>query len=148
MRIAIDTNVLVYAEGVGDAAKQDQALSAMERLRRHTVALPVQVLGELFNVLLRTARFSPRDVHQKVVAWSNDYALIFTTAAVMTTAAVLAAEHRLNIWDAVILTAAADADCHLLLSEDMQDGFLWRGVTVANPFAAKKHPLLASVLDR
>ena len=36
----------------------------------------------------------------------------------------------------MILNAAADAGCALLLSEDMRPGFAWRGVTVANPFAA------------
>jgi hypothetical protein len=35
----------------------------------------------------------------------------------------------------------------LLLSEDMQDGFVYRGVTVANPFAERIHPLLASLMD-
>jgi predicted nucleic acid-binding protein len=34
-----------------------------------------------------------------------------------------------------MLAAAAQADCRLLLSEDMQDGFTWRSVTVRNPFA-------------
>jgi hypothetical protein len=34
----------------------------------------------------------------------------------------------------------------LLLSEDLQDGFTWRGVTVTNPFAAALHPLLAALL--
>jgi hypothetical protein len=35
----------------------------------------------------------------------------------------------------------------LALSEDMQDGFSWRGVTVVNPFASKRHPLLDGLLD-
>ncbi len=30
--------------------------------------------------------------------------------------------------------SARAADCTLLLTEDMQDGFTWRGVTVRNPF--------------
>jgi hypothetical protein len=29
----------------------------------------------------------------------------------------------------------------------MQDGFVYRGVTVANPFAETLHPLLASLLE-
>ncbi len=53
---------------------------------------------------------------------------------------------RLGIWDAVILSAAADARCRLLLSEDLQDGFTWRGVTVVNPFASSPHRLLAALL--
>ncbi|KAA2237899.1 PIN domain-containing protein [Salinarimonas soli] len=58
----------------------------------------------------------------------------------------LAGSHGLQIWDAVILATAAGAGCALLLSEDMQDGFVWRGVTIANPFAATVHPLLADRL--
>ena len=49
-------------------------------------------------------------------------------------------------WDAVILSAAADASCRLLLSGDLQDGFTWSGVTVANPFAKRPHPLLTALL--
>jgi predicted nucleic acid-binding protein len=45
-----------------------------------------------------------------------------------------------------MLAAAADAGCRLLLSEDLQEGFTWRGVTVVNPFADTRHPLLAALL--
>jgi predicted nucleic acid-binding protein len=45
-----------------------------------------------------------------------------------------------------MLAVAAEGSCRLLLSEDLQDGFSWRGVTVANPFAAVRHPLLAAML--
>jgi hypothetical protein len=31
-------------------------------------------------------------------------------------------------------------------SEDLKDGFSWRGVTVVNPFAAMRHPLLGALL--
>ena len=41
-----------------------------------------------------------------------------------------------------MLSAAGEARCRLLLSEDLQEGFTWGGVTVANPFAATPHPLL------
>ena len=58
----------------------------------------------------------------------------------------LVADHSLSIWDAIILAVTADSGCRLLLSEDLQDGFTWRGVTVANPFDEPPHPLLASLL--
>jgi predicted nucleic acid-binding protein len=35
----------------------------------------------------------------------------------------------------------------LLLSEDMQHGFVSRGMTVVNPFAEPTHPKLAALLD-
>jgi predicted nucleic acid-binding protein len=65
----------------------------------------------------------------------------------MIAAADLASHHQLGIWDAVVLATAADAGCRLLLSEDLQDGFTWAGVTVANPFSLSPHPLLAALLE-
>jgi predicted nucleic acid-binding protein len=64
----------------------------------------------------------------------------------MVSAMDLAADHGLTIGDAVVLAASAEAECRLLLSEDLRDGFTWRGVTVANPFAVPVHPLLAALL--
>ena len=55
--------------------------------------------------------------------------------------------HRFSIWDCVIVAVSANAGCDLLLSEDMQDGFAWGGLTIVNPFAASPHPLLRSLLD-
>ena len=57
----------------------------------------------------------------------------------------LACDHGLTIWDSVVLAASAEAECRLLLSEDLQEGFTWRGVTVTNPFAPTLHPLLAAL---
>jgi len=50
--------------------------------------------------------------------------------------------------DAIILAAAADSGCRLLLSEDLQDGFSWRGVTVTNPCAKRRHLLLEALLNK
>ncbi len=59
----------------------------------------------------------------------------------------LAVDHQIGIWDAVMCASAADAGCRLLLSEDLQEGFIWGGVTVVNPFAPVIHPLLANMLE-
>jgi predicted nucleic acid-binding protein len=67
--------------------------------------------------------------------------VIESSAGVIVNATDLASDHGLTIWDAVALAAAADAECRLLLSEDLQDGFTWRGVTVTNPLAATLHPM-------
>jgi hypothetical protein len=61
--------------------------------------------------------------------------------------AVLATDHRLSIGDSVALSAAAGAGCQFLLSEDLQEGFTWRGVTIANPLSSARHELLAELLD-
>jgi hypothetical protein len=55
-------------------------------------------------------------------------------------------DHQLGIWDAVILSAASCSGCRLLLSDDLQAGFTWAGVTVVNPFASPQHALLQALL--
>jgi len=147
VRVAFDTNVLAYAEGLGDPSKQKVALALIERLSKNTVVIPVQVLGELFHVLVRKAGRSTAQARSAILDWRDAFLLVETSPAVMLTAADLATDHRLGIWDSVILSAASQADCRLLLSEDLQDGFTWGGTTVANPFALNQHALLKALLN-
>lgn len=147
MKIALDTNVLAYAEGVNDADKRDIVLDLMRRLPVESAVIPVQVLGELFNVLVRKAGRPRAEARDALLDWRDTYPTVPTVPEVMLAAADLATDHRFSIWDAVIFAAASQAECRLLLSEDMQDGFTWGGVTVVNPFASPRHALLEAVLE-
>lgn len=51
--VAIDTNILLYAQGAGDAVRRQLALACLARLPARQLALPVQVLGEFHRVLRR-----------------------------------------------------------------------------------------------
>ncbi len=148
MKIALDTNVLAYGEGVNDAEKRDAVLELLRNLPEGSAVIPVQVLGELFNVLVRKAGRSRAEARDALLAWRDTFPTVETTPEVMLAAVDLATDHHFTIWDAVILAAASQAGCRLLLSEDLQDGFTWGGVTVVNPFAAPRHPMLNSLLDR
>jgi len=146
MKIALDTNVLAYAEGVNGAAMRAKALDLIQRLPQSAIVLPVQTLGELFNVLVRKANRRPIRARAAVLSWRDAYAVAETSATVMVSASDLACRHGLSIWDSVVLAASAEAECRLLLSEDLQEGFTWRGVTVTNPFAPALNALLARLL--
>jgi predicted nucleic acid-binding protein len=148
MKIALDTNILVYAEGANGAAMRDRVLELIARLPPAAIVLPVQTLGELFHVLVRKARRRPARARAAVLSWRDAFPTVETSATVIVSATDLAADHGLTIWDSVVLAAAAEAECRLLLSEDLQEGFTWRGVTVANPFAPVLHPLLAALLTK
>ena len=147
MRIALDTNVLAYAEGVNDAQRRKAALVLIERLPAEDTFVPVQVLGELFQVLVRKALWKPKDAYKGILDWQDTFALVETSPSVLFAAAELSARHNVAIWDAVVLSSASAAGCRVLLSEDLQSGFTWSGVTVVNPFAEPKHELLAELLD-
>lgn len=147
MRVALDTSVLVYAEGVNGAARKEAALRIVSLLPSDRIVVPVQALAELFNVLTRKAGLSRSQSRAAVLAWHDAFATIETSSAVLLMASDLSADHELGIWDAIIFSAAVKAGCRLLLSPDLAEGFTWNGVTVVNPFTSEMHPLLAALLS-
>ncbi len=147
MKIALDTNVLAYAEGINGADRRKAALALIRGLPQEAAIVPVQVLGELFNVLVRKAGKSRSDAREAIMSWRDTFPSVETSPEAMQAAIDLATDHQLGIWDAVILSAASQAGCRLLLSEDLQEGFTWAGVTVVNPFASPRHALLNALLE-
>ena len=147
MRVALDTNVLAYAAGVNDGERRDRADRFISAVDADEIILASQVAGELYNVLIRKGGCSREQAVGIVEGWIEVLNFRLATPTTFAEALRLACDHKFQIWDALILTTAAEAGCALLLSEDMQDGFVYRGVTVANPFAERLHPLLASLLD-
>ena len=147
MRVALDTNVLAYAEGINGAERRDAALVLIRKLPQEAGVVPIQVLGELFNVLVRKAGKSRSEARDALLSWRDTFSVVETSSEAMLAAADLAMDHQLGIWDAVVLSAAAQGGCRLLLSEDLQEGFTWAGVTVVNPFASPRHALLQALLE-
>jgi predicted nucleic acid-binding protein len=148
VKVALDTNVLAYAEGINGAERRDAALSLIRRLPREAAVVPVQVLGELFNVLVRKGGKSRGDARDALLSWRDTFPVVETSPGVLLAATDLATDHQLGIWDAVILSAASQSGCRMLLSEDLQEGFTWAGVTVVNPFASPQHALLDVLLGK
>lgn len=150
MRVALDTNILAYVSGVdrapGDGAKIVAARALIASLSEAaTVVVPVQALGELF-VVLRRSGVAASEAATTVNMVADSYETPASDRAAMRAALESATTHRLQYWDALILSVAADAGCTLLLSEDMQHGFAVRGVTIVNPLAAQMHPKLAALI--
>ncbi|ARR56363.1 hypothetical protein HY78_24350 [Rhizorhabdus wittichii DC-6] len=150
-RVALDSNILAYLAGVShsaeDEAKIAQTRELIERLGdTASLVAPAQTLGELF-VVLRRSGASAEEARAILLEFSEAFGTSASEARTALAAADLVVDHRLQFWDALIVTAAAEAGCTLLLSEDMQDGFVTRGLTVVNPLKADLHSRLAALLD-
>src|SRR5580700_10628698 len=123
MIFALDTNILVYVEGVNGRAREAAARALIAQLPIKLTTLPAQALGELYNVLTRKAAWTGDRARLAVLAWKDAFPVTPATTSAMIDAIDLATDHRLNIWDSVMMSVAAESGCRLLLSEDMQDGF-------------------------
>jgi predicted nucleic acid-binding protein len=148
VRIALDTDVLAHAEGLNGSERRDAALALVRRLPRAAAVIPVQALGELFNVLVRKGGKSRREARDALLSWRDAFPVVAASTEVMLAAADLAADHQLGIWDAIILSTASQWGCRLLLSEGLQEGFTWAGATVVNPFCSPQHALLHVLLGK
>jgi predicted nucleic acid-binding protein len=134
--VFLDTNVLLYAVDDKDISKRDRArLWLAECWQRRCGRLSMQVLNEFYSNVRKKfeSALSAGDARAEVRRyqhwrpWVIDHATIETAWAVES-------RFRLNYWDALVVAAAQQQGCTLLLSEDLQHDQQIDGVRVVNPF--------------
>lgn len=146
MLASFDSNILVYAEGLNDPVREERCKKIRATLGPSRIFLAAQVIGEFYNVLTRKYQVPRGRARSICHEWRDTCISGVANELTFSDAINLATDARLQIWDALILATAAGASCAMLLSEDMQHGFVHRGVTVIDPFAEPAHPLLADAL--
>lgn len=142
MLAALDSNIMIYAEGINDAARRDIAQAHLAALGPDRVVVPLQALGELASAQIRVARRTVEFAATRTRDWQDRYQVQETTKDVFSGAMQILEHHKLQVWDAIILSAAAVSGASVLLSEDMQNGFKWQNVTIVNPFSLSPKELL------
>jgi predicted nucleic acid-binding protein len=154
--VLVDSNVLVYAHDARDAAKHARAAEWIAALwRNRTGRVSVQVLSECYHTLTRKLRpgMSSEEAWDEVkvfVAWRPQP----VDVDVLERGREVERRYGLNWWDCLVVAAAQAQGCVILLSEDLQDGAAYGGVTVRNPFtlhvgeAAAAYPAIPASASR
>ncbi len=134
MRRFFDTNVLIYSRDPDDAAKRSIARALIEEsLEDESFVVSTQVLVEFYATSVRRRLLGPVQALDLVRFWGA-HDTVAHTAELVTRGLELHQAHTLSTWDGLIVQAALDARCDLLLSEDLQDGRRFGDLEVANPF--------------
>lgn len=135
-RIFVDTNVIAYAHDAAETRRQPIAQRVLEELwRDRSGVVSTQVLQEIYVVATR--KFTPhmsRAEARSVVGAYGSWQLVHIDLPLIIAASRLEEEHTLSFWDALIVEAARRAGADRIVSEDLQDGRTFDGVTVENPF--------------
>jgi predicted nucleic acid-binding protein len=126
-----DTNVLIYAMG-----KNDPRASKAEALLASGGIVSVQSLNEFVSVARRKLGMSWNEVNEFLdlicILCPDPVPISLDTHKVALT---IAEKYGYGIYDALIASAALEAGCKTLYSEDLQDGrIINRQLTVRNPF--------------
>jgi predicted nucleic acid-binding protein len=134
VRSFFDTNVLVYADDKAAPAKQQHALELVaEHRRAGTGVLSLQVLQEYFVTVTRKLNLDPPIARRKVELLA-EFDVATPDVADILAAIDLHRLHGFSFWDALVLRAAKQSGCDILLSEDMQDTREIDGLQIVNPF--------------
>ncbi|MGA9644080.1 MAG: PIN domain-containing protein [Terriglobales bacterium] len=133
-RTFFDTNIIIYADDRAAPAKLRRALDLVAAHRRAgTGVVSLQVLQEYFVTVTRKLGIDPQIARRKVELLSE-----FDVATIEVSDVLAAIDlhrlHSLSFWDALILRAAKQTGCSIVLSEDMQNGREIDGVRITNPF--------------
>ena len=150
MKVAFDSNILVYLAMVWRVDSDRAKTATIENLLRRwpdtaPPVVPFQVLGEAYNVMQRYG-YTREKCRETVLDWATNFETVASSEQAFLSAIDLTTDHKLQFWDALIINAAADAGCQMLLSEDLQPGFVWRGLRVVNPFAPELDQRLSRLL--
>ncbi|MGA2674847.1 MAG: PIN domain-containing protein [Terracidiphilus sp.] len=136
-RFFLDTNIFVYSFDQSAAVKARRAAQLIRKaLTTQKGVISYQVVQEFFNVALR--RFSQpmqaADAGQYLSTVFRPLLAVHSSQALYVEALHLHAQSGLSWYDSLIVSAAIQARCDLLLTEDLQHGQRFGDLQVINPF--------------
>ncbi|MDN5697747.1 MAG: PIN domain-containing protein [Rubrobacter sp.] len=139
-RVFVDTNVLVYAYDLSAGEKHERARDLVEELwRTRYGCVSVQVLQEFFvNVPRKIPKPLSTAQAKEIVSDLSYWKLHSPTGRDVVEAIDLNERHELSFWDSMIVRSAVSLGCNMVLTEDLNPGQAYDGLTVENPFQG--HP--------
>jgi predicted nucleic acid-binding protein len=126
----LDSNIILY---LFDSHASKRAI-AEELLTAFPVISP-QVLIEVANVCKRKLGFSKDQVCELWLDLLSDCTCTDVTEDTLCAATSLVKRYDLQLFDAILIAGALEADCPVFYSEDMQHDLLIEGrLRILNPF--------------
>lgn len=129
MKAFFDTNILVYT--VASDKKKPLALNCLGL----GGIVSVQVLNEFVHVARRKLRHDWSQIERALGLFRASLDdVIPLTLDTHSSAVVMARDHSVAFYDALIIASAIEAGCDTLFSEDLQSGRRFGGLVIVNPF--------------
>lgn len=130
----VDTNVLLYTVDASEPEKRRRAVDVLEE-RADDLVVSAQVLSEFYAVATRRLRQPVTET--EAAAYIDDLErlpIVSMDLRLVRAAIRLSREAQLSYWDGLILAAAREGGCDVLLTEDLSHGSTIGGVRIENPF--------------
>ncbi|MFN3233658.1 MAG: PIN domain-containing protein [Alphaproteobacteria bacterium] len=135
-RFTLDTNLLIYSIDTDSGTRHEVSKSIVIRAAMADCVLTLQVLGEFFHAVTRKGHLPAASARDFVTHWIQVFPVCAANEQTLAEAMRWVDQDRLSFWDAMIIGAAREASCSVILTEDMQDGRQLEGIELINPFSA------------
>ena len=130
----VDTNVLIYFIDSRNTAKQSIARAVLANaIGSRQYVISAQVLNEFANVALKKLGLTEDEVRQYIEAFQHIH-VVFQQSGWAVRALEIRKQYGLQFYDSLMLAAAEFVGCDEILTEDLNDGQIYRGMKVINPF--------------
>ena len=135
-RTFVDTNVLIYAHDVDAGRKHDIARELLRTLWAERAGiLSTQVLQEFYvNATRKIRKPLTKPEARTVVDTYTPWCVESIASGDLTSAFQIEDQARIGFWDALIVAVAARSGARRIVSEDLNAGQSFAGVTIQNPF--------------
>ena len=133
-RVFIDTNILVYAADQAQGKKRKTARELLLELTQSGRAvISTQVVQEFIAIAQRKLHIEDSKI-RKVVDRLSVLTIVESTFDLVRRGFDISLLNKISFWDGMIIVAAREAECSLLLTEDLSHAQILEGVRVWNPF--------------
>lgn len=123
-RVFLDTNIFVYLYDSDQPVKQARARDLVERFgNSDEIIISTQVLQEFYASVTR--KFAKQLSEEETLLATRNLGslpIVQVSVGMIFEAINLSRRFQLSFWDSLILQAALDSECRLLVSEDLQHG--------------------------
>jgi predicted nucleic acid-binding protein len=136
-RFFLDTNVFVYSFDQTAPAKAQKATELIRKaIATQKGVVSFQVVQEFFNVALRkfAQPMKTADAEQYLSTVFRPLLGVHSSQTIYAEALRLQSQSLISWYDSLIVSAAIQAQCDVLFSEDLQHGQRFGSLRVTNPF--------------
>lgn len=133
-RIFIDTNILVYTIDSYDKEKQRKSRKLLKEIAAEgNPVISTQVLQEFYNAATMKLK-TDKLIAKNMMHGFGSLDTVQVDLDIIEQAVDISILSEISFWDSLIIAAAEAANCSVLLSEDLADGQVIRGIKITNPF--------------
>jgi predicted nucleic acid-binding protein len=130
----LDSNILLYAASK-DPVDEVKSARAARLIKETRFGVSLQVAQEFYhNARLKARLAITASQTELILALLLARPFVVTDVDLFAHARRLCERYQLRYWDAAIVAAAARLQAPTLYSEDLNDGQVYDGVRVINPF--------------